>query len=775
MATLLNLAGLTVAFTAFIVLLIQVGYEYNFDRMHSTSERIYRVDLNREGYWGVIHSRGFVETVMRSSPHIEAATLVNPYSAAIYFSILDGGEKTGFKEVVTTCSPDIVKVFDFPIIQGDINCLQEPEKVIIPHSLAKKLFGDSPVIGKVLHAEEGVWTKSGDNFTVGAVYEDFPENTQLRNTIYTAMDANYDIDNWQAVNYICYLLLDDPKSREIVQDNFNAVFDFKKISWNSEEPATLQVSLIPLTDIYFMRDKQNQGTIKSGNKDNSLVLMFIAFLIVLIAAINFTNFSTAMAPMRIKNINTQKVLGSKDEVLRMGFLFEAVIMSFFSFLLSLVLLSLLQKTSFLSFIDADLTLSNNVSLVFISGIMSLIIGLVAGIYPAYYITSFPPALVLKGNFGLSPKGKGLRTALIGFQFVISIGLIIASLFIQLQQRYMQNYRVGFDKDQIAVVPLDINMYRNHHESYVNKLKNFAGIDDVAFAREKLGSKDSYTFYTIEHEGKSIQYFKLDVSYNFLSVMGIPVIEGREPRASDELSDKPFFVFNRIARDNYGIKTGLQDLFGNNSQNEVIGFTDDVKFTSLRKEDQSIGFAINSKNNMPVSYIRLKAGTDYFAAVNHIRKSIAEIDPGFPVEVEFYDTIFNALYQKEEKMNKMVSSFGLLAIILSIVGVFGLVVFETQFRRKEIGIRKVMGATIENIIVMFNKTYLHIVCISFLLAAPIGYYAVSKWFENFAYKIPLYWWVFALAFFIVAGITLLTVSYRNWHAARANPVESIKTE
>lgn len=777
MATLLNVAGLTVAFTAFVVLLIQVGFEYNFDRMHSTSDRIFRVDLNREG-WGMIHSGGFIQTVMQSSPHIEEATIFNPYNAAIYFSMVQDGVKTGFKEMVTTCSPEAVKVFDFPIVQGDVNCLGQPEKAIIPLSLAKKLFGDQPAVGKVLHAEDVIWTKSNRDLTIGAVYQDFPENTQLRNVVYTAMDAGYDIDNWDSVNFMCYLLLDNPHSKSKVEDSFNASFDFTKISWNSKEAENLQMNLTPLTDIYFMKDKRDPDKIKSGNKNTSLLLAFIALLIVFIAAINFTNFSTALAPMRVKNVNTQKVLGSTDKALRTGFLFEAVIISFFSFLLSLFLLSSLQQTTLLSFIEADLRLSNNISLLIIAGILSVIIGLIAGIYPAYYMTSFSPALLIKGNFGLSPKGKRLRTALIGIQFVISISLIITSLFIQLQQRYMQNYTVGFDKDQIAVVSLNADIYYKHHKSYVDKIRSFAGVEDVAFARDKLGSKDSYTFYnfyTSEDDDNGVQYLQLHVSYNFLSVMGIPVIEGREPRASDELTEEPLFIFNKMTKDNYGMQTGMNYLFNNNSKNELIGFMENARFTSLRKEDQSVAFVINSKHNLSESYIRLKAGTDYVAAIDHIRKSVAEIDPGFPVEIEFYDAIFNDLYQKEEKMNKIVSSFGLLAIILSIVGVFGLVVFETQFRRKEIGIRKVMGATIENIVVMFNKTYMHIVCISFVLAVPVGYYAVSKWFENFAYKIPLYWWVFAIAFAIVAGITLLTVSYRNWHAARANPVESIKTE
>ncbi|MDR3141025.1 MAG: ABC transporter permease [Tannerellaceae bacterium] len=775
MATLLNVAGLTVASTAFLVLVMQVGFEYNFDRMHATSDRVYRVEVNRESLWGVIHSRGFAEAVMHASPHIEAATLVNPFNAGVYFSIGQEGERKGFRETVATCSPDIIKVFDIPIIQGDADCLRDPEKVIIPLSLAQKLFGAESSIGKVLHAEESIWTKSGDNFTVGAVYRDFPANTQLKNILYAAMDANYDINNFNGANFLCYLLLDSPLSKENVTDSFNGSFDFEKISWKQEEINNLRISLTPLADVYFLKNVQDSRLVKTGNRETSFMLIAIALLTVIIAAINFTNFSTALAPMRIRSVNTQKVLGSSNATLRTGFLLEAVALSLLAFAISLFILYSLEKTDFLSFIDADLRLSNNLWPVGVAGACFLLVGLIAGVYPAYYMTSFPPALALKGNVGLSPKGKGLRTALTGFQFIVSTGLIIAALFIQLQQRYMQNYATGFDKDRIVIVELSADMYKNHRDSYVSKLKSFTGIEDVAFSRQKAGAQDSYSTYSFLHEGKWVQYHRLDVSHNFLSVMGIPVIEGRGPGPSDERAGKPSYIFNKMVRDEYGIQAGRQNLFGDDTQDEVLGFTDNIKFRSLREEDHPFALTINSGSYLPVSYIRLKAGADYPAATAHIRKSIAEIDPGFPAETAFYDAIFNELYRKEEKINRTISSFGLLAIVISIAGVFGLAVFETQFRRKEIGIRKVMGAGICNIILTFNKTYMHIVCVSFLLAAPASYYAVTRWLENFAFKIPLYWWVFAIAFLAVAGVTLLTVTYRNWQAASANPVDSIKTE
>jgi putative ABC transport system permease protein len=413
-------------------------------------------------------------------------------------------------------------------------------------------------------------------------------------------------------------------------------------------------------------------------------------------------------------------------------------------------------------------------LLLLTGGVALTIVGIAGIYPAWYATSFPPALVLKGSFGLSPKGRRLRTALIGFQYFVSIALIIASMFVQLQRSYMQNYAVGFDRDQIAIVQLSQDIYTQHKDSYVNRLKQYAGISDVAFAQEKMGAQDTYSTSTIPNNGRPMQFFWMSVSYNFLQVMGIPVIEGAAPTPAAEQSGSRVFLFNRQARDAYSLSAGLQNI-GWGSPLNVLGFTENVKFNSLRNAEPNMAFVTNSGNVLPFSYVHLTAGTDYSAAVEHIRRTVAEIDPAYPVSVEFYDQVFDQLYHKEEALNKSITLLGLLAIIISIVGVFGLVLFETQYRKKEIGIRKVFGSTTGEILALFNKVYFRIVCICFVLAAPIAYYGVTRWLENFAYKTPLYWWVFAAAFVIVTAITLATVTFQNWRAANSNPVESIKTE
>jgi len=769
MATFLNVAGLAVAFAAFIVILIQVNYERSFDRCHPTAERVFRVELETPGTFGLILPRGFVETVIQSSPHIEAGSLIYPYNSAIYFSVMENGEKIGYREPLYTCNPEITRVFDFPILEGDIDCLKDPDKLILPESIARKIFGDQPAVGKMLHAEENVETKDNREYTVGAVYKDFPGNTQMRNLIYTAIGPTFQRDNFEASNFACYVLLDNAESAQDVVDNFNANFDFTKLGNKG-----LQLKLTPLTAIYYLNESQDGMIFRSGNNEVTLLLFFIALLIIIVAAINFTNFSTALTPLRIKSINTQKVLGSSDRLLRNALLAEAAIVSLIAWSISLVLVWMLGRTTALPFVEADLSILKNLPIVLITGGVALITGVVAGLYPSWYVTSFPPALVLKGSFGLSPSGRKLRTILVSVQFIVSILLIIGASFVQLQNDYMRSFSLGFDKDQIAIVELSGELYNKHHETYVNRLKEFPDIEDVAFAMEKVASKDGYSTNGAVLKQKEFHFFMIMTSPNFLRVMGIPVEEGRDFSLSDELSEEPVYIFNETAKLAVNMEQG--DILQSWIPGRIIGFTGNVKFTSLRNGENNIAFVVSKMPYpMSVSYIRLKAGSDVHAAVNHIRKTLADLDPAYPFDVQFYDTIFNHLYHKEENLRSLITVFSILAIIISLVGVFGLVVFDTQYRRKEIGVRKVHGATNSEILKMLNRSYIYIVLVCFALATPIGYYGIKKWLESFAYKTPMYWWVYLAALTIVLVITIGTVTFQSWRAANANPVDSLKAQ
>lgn len=769
MAIVLNILGLSVAFAAFIVILMQVKYERDFDTYYPTSDRIFRLQLQNPGNFSVILTRAFIEEVIPSSPHIEAGTLINPYISPVYFTITENGEKKGFREPIQTTHPEVVNVFEFPFIEGDPESLKDPEKVIIPESIAKRMFGNQSAVGKSLHAEENIWSKGRNDFSIGAVYRDFPGNVQMKNLIYTAIDENFMRTGFYASNYICYLLLDDEKNIQTVVDNFNQNFDFESANMEGQS-----VELVSVSDIYYFNEGQDGRIFRSGNKNVTNLLFFIAILIIVVAIINYTNFSTALTPMRIKSINTQKVLGSPDSLLRRSLVLEAAIISMLAWVISLSIVWTLNRIQLLPFINADLNLLSNIQILILSGIIALSIGIFAGIYPARYMVSFSPAIVLKGSFGLSPSGRKLRTALIGIQFIVSILLITGASMVRLQNEYMRNYSLGFDKDQIAIVKLSGDLYLNHRISYSDGLKQFAGIEDVAFAMEKMGSQDGYSTNTDEYKGQSFQYYMIPVTNNFLRVMGIPVTEGRDFSPADELTESISYIFNREAHQAFQMEAGTS--FGGWSPGNIIGFTGDVKFTSLRQQETPVAFVTGKLPSvLTYSYVRLAAGTDVHAAIDHIGKTLAGIDPSYPLDVEFYDAVFDQLYHKEVNLRSLVTLFSILAIILSLVGVFGLVVFDTQYKRKEIAIRKVHGATIASILAMINRQYLYIVLSCFVIATPIAWYAMKKWLETFAYKTPLYWWVFAFAFLIILIVTTATITFQSWRAANANPVDSIKGE
>ena len=373
----LNLIGLIVAFSAFLIITIRVNYEYDFDRCHPTANRVFRAGFTESGVFSIILPRAFVHEIIGSSPHIEAGTIINPFLEGILFSKDTGTGKEGFKEKVVTCSPEITRVFGFQLIEGNANCLNDPEKVIIPQSLAKRLFEEQSAIGQNIHAEQDIWTKAREDFTVGAVYRDFPENTQLRNAIYTAMNSD-NINDWDRSNFLCFVLLDNKNSGGLVADNFNRNFNYTQLGWDNKK-----IELVPLTDIYFRNELQDNQILVTGNKTTTNILMFVGFLIVVIAGINFINFSIALAPMRVRSINTQKILGCSNTTLRLSLLSEAFGISLLAYLCCLVIVRYLGESNLLSFFNADMHLLHHPKPVLITGGIACLTGLAAGLYPSF--------------------------------------------------------------------------------------------------------------------------------------------------------------------------------------------------------------------------------------------------------------------------------------------------------------------------------------------------------------------------------------------------------
>ena len=778
-AVVLNLFGLTIAFAAFLLIVMQVDYEMNYDAMHSKSGRTFRLEANHgEFEHNAIHCLMFSDAFVNSSAHITDYSYRYPFYGGERYcqidEVDDQGEAKVFKENFQLCLPNISDVFDFHMKEGSVECLSIPGSVLIPESVAKRLFDKQSAIGKRIRmsGSSGWQPVSTTILTIGGVYKDFPGNTTVQNRIYVPMDQLGLLkSSWQMYANEIYVTLDDPLNKEEVLDHFNKTFDFAKSQMGSAQEIALR--LTPLKDVYYTHDTTFDFNPK-GHRETNYVLLGIAFLILFIAGINFTNLTTSLIPLRLKTINTHRVLGCSIYKLRAISLIESIVICLISYILALFIVNDLSYTPIANWVDADIRLSQYKGLILLTALIAILTGCLAGLYPAIRSTSYAPALVLKGSFGLSPKGKKVRVALIGFQYTVSIALIIVTLFMGLQNHFMtSSEQLGFNKDQVAIVNLTPEIYAKHKPQYIQKLKDYPGIEDVAFSVYELSKEDDMIdLEYARHEDKDVFFKVFYASENFLSVMDIQVEEGRDFTREDLNKAQSDYIINPAAERDFHLHPG--DRFNDRT---VLGVSKDFRFNSCRIASSPFVFALNNDIPNPklVSYIRFNSKTNLQEAVAHVRETLKEIDPTFPFEISFYNTILNNLYQKEQTLGKLISLFGIMAILISIVGVFGLVLFETQYRRKEISIRKINGATTGQILLMFNKTYIRIVSVCFIISIPIAWMGTQQWLENFAYKTPLHLWVFIVAFLIILSVTIGTVTFRNWQAANENPVNSVKSE
>lgn len=762
MASTLNIIGLSVAFAAFLVIIMQVHYELSFDKFHSKVDRIYKVEVLYPEQGVAVVSRALVNTFGESSPQIESYSILGLSWGKTYFTVERDDSKVGFLEGIETVYPSIADVFDFTMVEGTVASLEEPNKVILPRSKAQLFFGDKSAMGKKLQIDPEKFME------VGGVYEDFPANSQLNNSIYRKIGDrdgrnSEGVDNWGQSNYFMYVVLTPGADIEKLAADYA-----KSINLDEKMGKGVQVVLTPISDLYFAeRDFVIEYLIKHGDRTTTNVMIAIALLILTIAAINFVNFSTSLAPLRMKSINIQKVLGSLNGKLRWTLIAESVGLCIISFGISLIIVYTLGQSSFRDITLSGISLDGNWSLVALTAVVALILGLLAGVYPAFYTTKFPPVMVIKGCFAMSPRGRALRTTLIGFQFVISMTLITAALFLQVQNNYMRTMDTGLPKENIAIVELGGELVSS--KTFDSELKKSPLIDDVAHSQFSIGGGNSCQGWGRSLRGESIMFDTYLVSWNFPQMMGLKMAEGNSFKESDTQKEWKTYIFNETASKQYRI--ALSDQM--DESGDIVGIVKDFNPKSLHYRISPMALVLDNNSWLPFSYIKI-TGNPY-EAVDYIQRTAAAIDPAYPLNIQFYDQTFNNLYQKEQKSIGLITLFSILAVIISLVGVFGLVVFETGYRRKEIGLRKIHGATVASILTMFNRKFVWLVGVCFVIAAPIAWYSVGEWLKSFEYRTPMHWWVFAASLLIVLTITIITVTVQSWRAATENPVKSLKSE
>lgn len=777
-ASVLNLLGLSAAFAAFVLLMMKVSYERNFDTCYPHADRL--VMLNLSEAKGSNHvsmlPRGPIDYLIQQVPGIEYGTIYSPaWSKQAFYT--DPKNPQYFYEEPWAVYPDFGKIIGLKFVEGSDQEMNQPESVIISESYARKLFPKENALGSYLYADTPDWrSPEATKFRICGIFEDLPENCQFKNDLFVPMGKLQEND-WGSQNFYAFFLLKPGVSVEEVNQQITATGVDARLF--TEEPSTQKLYVFPIQKLYY--DMYSPYYFKTGSRSTMTLLVSIGFLIILIACINLINFSTALAPMRMRSINTQKVLGSTNGELRRALTLESVVIVLVSWLLSLCIVAALIHLNVLSFMGFTPSLLVYWKYVVYTGLIAVLTGIVAGLYPAWYMTSFPPALVLKGNYALSGKGQRLRTVLIGFQYIVSFALITTAAFIFLQNRFMRNHELGIDKDQILVASLPQQPFHSSpYRKFDSQLKSFAEIDDIAYAKWELGASEGYTQYAFTYKGTQYGHQYIDVTPNFCRVMGLHILSGSDFLPSDSIYTSQLnFIATQDLQQESGIPAGeTLDFFPWGMKALLKGYVNNVQFTSLKMNPVPYVFCPNgaySNQVLPFAYVRVKAGSDMDTALKHIRETISDCFTGYPTEVKFYDQIYGQLYQKETDQQKIITWFSLLAILISLVGVFGLIIFEAEHRQKEIGVRKVYGASIQQILWMFGRSYLILSVVCSLIASPIAWYAVSEWLKQFNERIPISPWVFLCTCLLISAITLVTITIQNYRTATSNPIDCLKSE
>ena len=789
---------MTAAFAALYIILVQVHYDLTYNRAIPDSERVYLMTLPS---YGEDKLQAFL-----TRPHAEKLLTNNPYVEMYGVARLDDvnkinvivGEGTAAKTHSVTfaqMTSGALKTFGIQPIMGSLEDMGEGGYVAISETAAERL---GVAVDSVLQLES--WGKT-NYFVVRAIYKDLPTASDLQNieVIRCNQLETQDLhsaNNW-SYNYFVKLRSADDRvlSEEMITATYKELAGedlkrFRGVQYNDTSiydqlnkieaflsSDKLYCPLIPINELYFCKKLNWTVGQKTGNPTSTITLIVVAVLILIITLINYVNFFFAQVPMRIRSVNTRKILGSSRAALVGRFLAESAVLVAIALVLAVVVVLLFRSSEWAHFISCDLALSKNMVVAVLTVGIALVMTLMAGLYPAMYATSFPPALAIKGSFGMSQKGKSLRYALIGLQFVISIAFIICAMFFKQQHKYMMSYDMGYNKECLLTTHIPVRNMENR-EAFSNELLNNPNIKDVAWSQGPITMNDGMTWGRW-HNDQQMMIRVLPVSWNFLQVMGIEVVEGRNFLPSDEKGEGAI-ILNEYAKKKYNLNLEDKISWGMNPH-EATGFCRDIHYKPLQYESEALAFYIYGDVNIWVTdhcYIRTVENADIRSVFDAIRATTDKILPDYgseKVKINFFDEELGENYQKEQQLTTTISLFTMLAIIISLMGVLGLVIFETQYRRKEIGIRRVNGATVREILVMFNRKFMIIVGICFLIAAPISYFITDYYYSTFAYRAPIAVWVFVVALLAVLFITALVVTLASLRTATSNPVEALRTE
>ncbi len=771
----INILGLTIGITVCMMIFLFIMNEYSVDNFHKQGRNIYRV---MRGF----DDNGSIRTVSYlSGPYAPAlmndfkgeilkAVRVNPSNGLIAFNNKSFNEK---KIYVTDA--DFFNLFSFPLIKGNASAvLKYPNSVVLTETTAKKYFGSvDNAMGKVVEMDKELQLK------VTGIAKDVPSNSHMNFDLVIPISnyANRDYFNvWINNAMFTYVLLDPHVSQAQVQSRFPQFMnkymgaDMKKYGFH------FTLSITPLSDIYF--EDAAFDNVKHGSKTVVYIFLSIAILILLIACINFMNLSTIRAVERSKEVGLRKVLGALRNHLVWQFIGESILLTVISCALSVCLLFLLMPL-YNQLLGYTLTVSWNTRPIygFLLGVI-IVVGFLAGSYPAFFLSAFTPIQALKGKLKLGKGGSLFRQALVVVQFSISVLLIIGTIIIMNQMSYIKNKQLGYNKEQTVIVPLNNDDIYNNQKLFKTDLENESNVESVSMMSGEPGGFFDVQMFDVEGKNDKWRSRTEFADFKFVKTLGLKIIAGRDfsPEYPTDTTDA--VLLNRTAAANLGwspqeaLGKWVQNTVRDNKKRTIIGVIEDFNFLSLKENMEAM--VISPGMDRRVTLIKLKAG-NIENALASIKKDYNKAAPVYPFEYTFLDQKFNELYKTDIRQQTILSIFSVQAIFIACLGLFGLASFTAAKRIKEIGVRKVLGSSTQGIVILLSKEMLKPVLISTIIAIPAGYYAMSKWLQNFAYRTPLHWWIFILAAMITFGIALFTISFKAIKAAMTNPAKSLRTE
>lgn len=768
----LNLVGLTVGITVSMLIFLFTFKEKNTDKFIPDVHKIYVLTDNGKTYF----SQKMVNHVKKEVPEMDDVTYCCPdWSPQVFLAKNQESYKVNKMITADSC---FFRVFPFKTVWGNPQkAFNMANKIVLTRSLSEKIFGKENPVGKPL--TYNATYLHGEDIEVVAVIEDFPQTISWEFDAALSLQTNYKISwytgnlkNWGSRNYRVFAKVNEHTSEQAALSKLSHI-NLTEVP--EDERKSISYGIVPFEKAYFGLPELD--VIRHGNKFMLSIIGIVGVLILLLACVNYINMVTAQREKRYKSIGMFKTLGSNRKRIIGMTTTESFFQIFFAIICSIAITTLLLP-GFNLLTGSKFSINDLVSVKYllllsaVSGIMILMTGIVPGI-----IFSKKPALLLIRKNVSTVGNNWVRNSLLVFQFTVSIALIASILFIYRQNNYLQNQNTGFNKENIVYANTN-NEIENHIDAFSNELRKISGLSDFTFSESLLIANDQNWGMGFINKGEKfdVGFSKMSVAPNFFRFFGVKLAEGET--FSDASKAKGDFIFNQKAKTDFRIEK-IEDArvdYSTPNKGRIVGIVDDFNFESLHVPIRAAGF-MSSGNCGDVIY--LKMNTRNLAAFNTAMKEVEQlwkhISPNFPLEYKFLDQTYATLYARETQFQRFFLYTTLISLILSCLGLVGLTFFVMEQRTKEIGVRKVNGARVSEILALLNKDFVKRLIIAFVIATPIAYYAMHRWLETFAYKTTLSWWIFVLAGLLALGIALLTVSFQSWKAATRNPVEALRYE